>query len=241
MVDGSPVGTVTPSSTSYASYQTSNFTISTAGLHTIEFAGLNPMGGDNTAFIDEVAINAASSLGDSSFETPGLAAKTFRYSPDGSPWQFSGGAGVSSNGSGFTAGNPNAPDGTQVAFLQCNGSMSQPVSMDAGTYSLSFLAAQRAGAANKHYQEIQVLIDGSPVSTVTPTGSSYALYQNVHFHRNDQDAHHRVRRHGPARRRQHGLHRRGGAYGGKLDQRQHFHGAETRRGCRPDPGRRDRA
>jgi hypothetical protein len=180
LVDNSPIGTVTPGSSTYASYQTSNFTF-TAGLHTIKLVGMNPLGGDNTALIDEVAIAAASSLGDGSFETPGLAAKTFQYSPDGSPWQFSGDAGVSSNGSSFTRGNPVAPDGTQVAVLQCNGSISQPVSMDAGTYGLSFEAAQRAGSANKHYQEINVLIDGSSVGTVTPSSSGYALYETSIF------------------------------------------------------------
>ena len=40
-------------------------------------------------------------------------------------------------------GNPNAPNGTQVAFLKNNASMSQTVYLDAGVYDLSFLAAQR--------------------------------------------------------------------------------------------------
>ncbi len=41
----------------YGFYATSNFTV-TAGVHTIEFLGLNPTGGlDNTAFIDEVQLN----------------------------------------------------------------------------------------------------------------------------------------------------------------------------------------
>ena len=52
------VGTVTPAGTTYGLYQTSNFTVAKAGLHTIEFLGLNPRGGsDNTAFIDEVQLN----------------------------------------------------------------------------------------------------------------------------------------------------------------------------------------
>ena len=33
--------------------QTSNFTV-TAGMHTIKFLGLKPLGGDNTAFVDLV-------------------------------------------------------------------------------------------------------------------------------------------------------------------------------------------
>ena len=118
LVDGTQVGTVTPASTSYASYQTSNFTV-TAGMHTIQLVGLNPQGGDNTAFIDKIAIvPEVNSISDSSFELPGLAAGAYQYSPNGSSWQFGGGTGVSSNGSGFTSGNPTAPDGSQVAFIQ---------------------------------------------------------------------------------------------------------------------------
>ena len=84
-------------------------------------------------------------ISDGSFEVPALAAKTFQYMPTGSPWQFSAGTGVTSNGSGFTSSNPNAPDGSQVAFVQGTGSMSQTLYLDAGTYNLSFMAAQRAG------------------------------------------------------------------------------------------------
>ena len=38
--------------------------------------------------------------------------------------------------------------------------MSQTVYLDAGTYQLSFLAAQRA-IYQTHYQEIEVLVDGT--------------------------------------------------------------------------------
>ena len=49
------MGTATPQWTSYGLYQTTNFTV-TAGLHNIVFEGVNPLGGDNTAFIDDVAL-----------------------------------------------------------------------------------------------------------------------------------------------------------------------------------------
>jgi len=181
LVDGAQVGLVTPAATSYGLYQTSNFTV-TAGTHSIRFVGLNPLGGDNTALVDLVTIAPqANSISDGSFEAPGLAAKTFQYAPNGSPWQFSGSAGVSGNGSAFTAGNPNAPDGSQVAFLQGTGSMSQSVYLDAGSYSLSFQAAQRAAGGNKHYQQIQVLVDGAQVGLVIPAGSQYGFYQTPNF------------------------------------------------------------
>jgi hypothetical protein len=56
-VDGMAVGTFTPAGTAYSTFTTSNFTV-TAGTHTISFVGLDPNGGDNTAFIDNVQLLA---------------------------------------------------------------------------------------------------------------------------------------------------------------------------------------
>ena len=54
---GSVEGTFTPSSTSYQSYATAAFTVTTAGPHTITFQGLDSAGGDNTVFLDAVTIS----------------------------------------------------------------------------------------------------------------------------------------------------------------------------------------
>jgi hypothetical protein len=117
------------------------------------------------------------------FETPSVGTGTygaFQYDPTGSPWTFDSGSGVAGNGSGFTDGNPDAPDGTQVAFLQSYGTISQTVTFAAGTYSLSFLAAQR-GNYQYSSQTFQVLIDGNVVGTFTPDGTSYAAYTTDSF------------------------------------------------------------
>src|SRR5271157_1346735 len=74
------------------------------------------------------------SISDGSFEAPALAAKTYQIAPASSPWQFSGTAGVSGNASGFTVGNPNAPNGAQVAFLKNTASIAEIVYLDAGVY-----------------------------------------------------------------------------------------------------------
>ena len=182
LVDGTSVGTATPNSTSYASYQTSTFTVPSATC-SIEFQGSSPVGGDNTAFVDEVVISpVVNGLADGSFETPEQPTKTFQYVPSGSPWQFSGGAGVTSNQSAFFgSANSVAPDGVQVAFIQGTGSMSQATYLDAGTYSLSFQAAQRAGSYQAHYQEIAITVDGTPYGEVTPASTSYGLCQSLNF------------------------------------------------------------
>jgi hypothetical protein len=54
-VDGKVVGICSLAGTSYTGYTTAAFTVA-AGHHTIAFVGLDPNGGDNTAFIDQVSI-----------------------------------------------------------------------------------------------------------------------------------------------------------------------------------------
>jgi YD repeat-containing protein len=175
-VDGNQVAVVNPNGTSYALCSTGNFTVG-LGTHTITLAGLNPHGGDNTALIDNVTIQAVSGgpLLDPGFEAPGLRGSAFQYGPTGSPWSFSGDAGVAANGSGFTSGNPAAPQGAQVAFLQGTGSLSQSVSLAAGTYILTIDAAQR-GNFGPQGQAVEVLLDGAPIESITPGGAIYLAY-----------------------------------------------------------------
>jgi parallel beta-helix repeat protein len=54
LVDGVVIATITPSSTSYANYTTSQFTV-LPGAHVISFLGLNTAGGSNTALINSVS------------------------------------------------------------------------------------------------------------------------------------------------------------------------------------------
>jgi hypothetical protein len=54
-IDNTLIGTFHPASGTYAYYGTPGFT-TTAGSHTLKFVGLNPLGGDHTAFIDNVRV-----------------------------------------------------------------------------------------------------------------------------------------------------------------------------------------
>jgi hypothetical protein len=183
-VDGNQEGAFTPAGTRYASYATRAFAV-TGGVHTLKFVGLNPHGGDNTAFVDSVRINTATpppqppiGLNDPGFEVPyvGVGAWTdFQYQPSASPWKFTGAAGVAGNGSGFTSGNPNAPDGTQVAFIQETGTISQTFNWAAGDYTVSFQVAQR-GNFQASLQVIQVLVDGYAEGLFAFGGTSYATF-----------------------------------------------------------------
>jgi hypothetical protein len=135
-----------------------------------------------TAAVNVVA--ATTGLVDGGFEAPVVGTgsfDSFQYAPTGAPWSYSGSAGVAGNGSGFTAGNPNAPEGTQVAFLQMTGSFTQVVAgLAAGSYELTFDAAQR-GNWQASQQDFRVLVDGSVVGTFTPSGTTYATYTTAAF------------------------------------------------------------
>jgi len=187
-VDGQTVGTFTPSSTSYGGYSTAAFTV-TAGAHTVGFAGLDTAGGDNTAFIDSVTVTAASApappaVGDAGFESPSVGTGAFgdyAYDPAGTPWAYAGQVGVAGNGSGFTAGGPNAPEGTQVGFVQSHGSLSQSVAgWAAGTYVVTFQAAQRDNFTTS-IEDFQVTVDGAVVATIDPSSAFYASYTTGAF------------------------------------------------------------
>jgi hypothetical protein len=109
---------------------------------------------------------------DGGFETPSLGVANYAGSPSGSPWSYAGSAGISSNGSGFTAGNPPAPEGVQVAFIQGVSSVQRSATFAAGTYQVSFSAAQRVNW-QQSFQVFRVTVDGVAVGTFQPASSQY--------------------------------------------------------------------
>lgn len=108
----------------------------------------------------------------SGFETPVVGAGQFQYTPSSGSWSWSAGSGVSGNGSGFTANNPNAPEGAQVGILQGGAAISQQISgFSAGiTYTLRFHAAQRNYAQAGQNWNVQV--NGTVVGTFAPPQSA---------------------------------------------------------------------
>jgi hypothetical protein len=133
------------------------------GYQNIQYSSIESKNYGATAF----------AIGDPGFEQVVVGAGNFRYRPTGSPWTFTGGAGISGNNSGFTSGNPAAPQGVQVAFLQGTGSFSEVVDgWAAGSYTLTFSAAQR-GNHQASRQDFRVLVDGTVVGTFTPSGTPY--------------------------------------------------------------------
>jgi hypothetical protein len=182
LIDGMVVGTFNKlTGTNYSPLITSSFTVDT-GSHVLAIQGTDLAGGDNTVFIDQVAVNSLSvAVGDAGFEAPSVGQGAFVYNPAGSPWTFLQSAGISGNGSAFTGGNPGAPQGSQVAFLQAHGSASQSIVLPAGTYELTFSAAQR-GNVQASAQTFQVLVDGTVVASFNDlSGTSYKTLTTSSF------------------------------------------------------------
>jgi hypothetical protein len=192
-IDGQTVGSITPTSTSYAAFTTNSFAV-TAGSHTVQFVGVSNLGG-STALFDQVNIQSTNSSpppapppspppssitqpSDPGFELPNVG-NGYAIDPTGSPWTFTGSAGVAGNAGPVTSGNPNAPQGTQVAWEQNGGSISQAVNFAAGSFTISFEAAQRGNYPSN--TTIQVEIDGQTVATVTPSGTSYTAFTTSSF------------------------------------------------------------
>jgi streptogramin lyase len=164
----------------YALQLTSPFNVQ-AGVHTLAFVGTDLNGGDCTVLIDQVSVIAQiTSISDPGFTVPAQAAGSFTLDPTGSPWTFTGTAGITANNSSFTTKNPPAPLGRQAAVLQQTGAFSQNITLVAGTYALDFFAAQR-GTVNPGTQTFRVLIDGIEVGRFTPNGTSYAFWTTSTF------------------------------------------------------------
>lgn len=180
-VDGNEVGRFT-GGTNYVVSTTAPFSV-TAGPHEIRFLGQAT--GDATLFLDQVTVQSATStrvlVSSNGFESPAVGANTynaFRYNPatvsGAQEWTFEGYSGVTGNNSGFTSGNPWAPEGGQVAFVQMNtGVVSQVLTFPTrGNYQVSLKAAQR-GLWNQSRQVVQVYLDDTRIGAIAPTGTAY--------------------------------------------------------------------
>jgi hypothetical protein len=183
-IDGAVIASFNPgsSATSYIDY-TATFT-ATATTHTIAFVGTDLAGGDNTIFIDDVQVVAMPTVTvpDLGFEAPSIGSGNFQYDPSGAAWTFSGagpnGSGIVANGSGFN--NPSAPEGTQAAFVQEYGTISQAVSGFAAgtTYQITFAAAQRPGGNQHGGESWNVTANGVVIASFNPGpgATSYVNY-----------------------------------------------------------------
>ncbi len=127
------------------------------------------------------SLNSASStvftVPNGTFETPALPASPgYLYAPSGTGWTLVNGAGLSRDATAFTSGNPNAPEGAQVLFLQGTGSASRTLNFTAGYYIFSFFAAQRGNTPST--QRVELRIDGVAIQGFTPAGAAYQRFSS---------------------------------------------------------------
>jgi len=122
----------------------------------------------------------AQAVADFGFEIPSLGSGNYSYNPGGGFWTFSGaagsGSGIVANGSGFS--NPNAPEGTQAAFLQEYGTITQTLSgfVPGKSYTITYSAAQRSGSSQNGGESWNVVIDGNVIKANSPGATSYTTY-----------------------------------------------------------------
>jgi hypothetical protein len=158
---------------------------STSALNAATHSIVAAYGGDaNNLASSSVALSqvvnagaAPTALVNTGFEAPALASGGYQYNPSGAGigWTFSANSGIQSNGSAWGA--TSAPEGSQTAFIQSLGTISQAVSLSAGSYTLSFKSAQRNCCISPYVQPIKVTVDGAQVgSLVSPASTSFASF-----------------------------------------------------------------
>lgn len=108
------------------------------------------------------------------FEDPTIT--NFQYSPTWAPWTMGAGTGIAANGSTLTFLNPNAPEGTHVAFIEKTGTMTTPFMFSPGIFRLKFYGAQRVRPTGVDRQVVQISIGTTKLFEQELTGSSYAVY-----------------------------------------------------------------
>ena len=150
-----------------------------AGVHSIvaTYSGDAGNSGSTSATLSQVVNSAPpGSLVNGSFEIPALGSG-FQYNPSASGigWTFSPNSGIQGNGSAWAA--TPAPSGTQTAFIQGNSSITQTITLNAGSYTLSFQAAQRPCCVSPFVQPVKVSVDGTQIGgLISPASTSFAPF-----------------------------------------------------------------
>ncbi len=138
------------SPTEWRQYATGNVVVSAAGAFTLRFAGLSNTD-DRATIVDDIAmvvVDSPVTIPNSSFELPALAPDQelgFLGPPVSAAtasWTFEGVGGITRTTFWYL---PAPPAGVQAAFLYHTTSISQSISVPAGTYRIRFKAVGASG------------------------------------------------------------------------------------------------
>ncbi|QSQ17656.1 G8 domain-containing protein [Myxococcus landrumensis] len=173
-VDGSPRQSFTPTGATYQRFTSAPLYLA-SGAHTVALHGLNPQGTDSTAFVDDFSVTRVRDVALSGFESPALPASPgYAYAPAGGPWTFEPGAGLSRNATAFTVGNPVAPEGGQVLFLQGASSASINVAVPRGYHRFRLKAALRGtDPTQPPAKDLVIAVNGTQVGHFRPASTQY--------------------------------------------------------------------
>lgn len=168
------IGSFAPAAGAYQPYETDDFTLTQPEIIRIRFEATSTSG-DNTAFIDAVTIEpyappAVPAIANAGFESPAVTASYGTVWNITAGWTFNTHAGIARNGS--VLGQPDAPEGTQAAYLQTNngqGRIRQTAKFGAGTYQLLFQASRRPFGGQ---QSFEISIGGQTVGSFAPTSTT---------------------------------------------------------------------
>ncbi len=102
----------------------------------------------------------------------------YKYGPFTNGWTFNASAGVQQVGSAWQSYMP--PQGVQAAFLQGpSSSISQSITLPAGSYTIRFLASQRSAVGGA--QAIKVYYDSTQIESVTSIPVNWTPYVTSSF------------------------------------------------------------
>lgn len=115
-----------------------------------------------------------------SFETPSLNGYSYTYNPSDPSWTFSSNSGIANGANGFELSG-SIPNGSQFAFIQTTGTLSQTFTLpSAGQYQLTFYSAGRVARDGYGGNTIfGAFLNGSQIGSDFTTVSNQAFTANT--------------------------------------------------------------
>jgi len=138
---------------------------------------------DNFKLLSSSAAPSSLTVPNAGFEAPVIGNGNFQYAPNGSSWTFANGGGISGMNSPFTGVPSTAPEGTQVAFIQATGTISQSISgfQASASYVITVSAIQRTNCCNTGGQDVGIYLDDVLIGSFHPSSSAYTEFSTPTF------------------------------------------------------------